>query len=117
MLRTSVTSTNGTYFWVTRFAILRLISARGSGQPAVVIAPPLLHPRLVPVGAVGDPVGGDGVEQVVVQPQAVRGAAGRPELEQRLEGRQGLQGPVKLIDRGTTSCLAAAWAITVRIRL
>src|SRR5262249_29184395 len=39
----------------------------GLGQPVVVIAPPLFQPRLIPVGAVADPVRGDGIEQVVVQ--------------------------------------------------
>src|SRR5262245_42289630 len=37
----------------------------GLGQPAVVVAPPLLHPWLVPIRAVADSVGGDGIEQVV----------------------------------------------------
>ena len=40
------------------------------GQPVVVIAPPLFQPRLVWVGAVSDPMAGDGVEQLVVQAQA-----------------------------------------------
>src|SRR5262249_20970147 len=39
----------------------------GLGQPAVVVAPPLFHARLVPVGAVADPVGGDGIQQGVGQ--------------------------------------------------
>src|SRR5262245_2377241 len=43
------------------------------GQPAVVIAPALFHARLVTVGAVGDPMGGDGLEQVVAQAQAACG--------------------------------------------
>lgn len=48
------------------------------GQPVVVIAPPLLQPRLVTVGPVGDPMGGDGVEQVVTWLQAAFGVLGRP---------------------------------------
>jgi hypothetical protein len=39
----------------------------GLGQPVVVIAPPLFQPRLVPVGPVADPMGRDGIEQVVTQ--------------------------------------------------
>src|SRR5262249_23492377 len=46
----------------------------GPGQPVVVIPPPLLQPRLVTVRAVPDPVGGDGGEQVAVQPRAFGGA-------------------------------------------
>jgi len=34
----------------------------GLGQPVVVIAPPLFQPRLIPVGPVADPMGGDGIE-------------------------------------------------------
>src|SRR5579871_2983135 len=34
----------------------------GLGQPVVVIAPSLFQPRLVAVGAVTDPVRGDGIE-------------------------------------------------------
>jgi hypothetical protein len=41
-------------------------------------------------------VGGNGGKQVAVQPQPVGDAAGRPVLEQRPEGRQGLQAPMKL---------------------
>ena len=34
----------------------------GLGQPAVVVAPPLFHPRLITVGSVADPMAGDGIE-------------------------------------------------------
>src|SRR5262245_26596036 len=63
----------------------------GPGQPVVVVPPPLLQPWLVAVRAAPDPVRGDRVEYMAVQPHPVRGA-GRPEREQRLEGRQGLHG-------------------------
>ena len=49
------------------FCHLAFHLSAGLGQPAVVIAPPLFHPRLVPVGAVADPLGGDGVEQLPVR--------------------------------------------------
>src|SRR5262249_13207340 len=55
------------------------------GQPVVVIAPPLLQPRLVAVGPVGDPMGGDGIQQLVIQLQAACGVVGGPELQQRLK--------------------------------
>lgn len=37
------------------------------GQPAVVIAPPFFHTRFEPIAAVGDSMGGDGIEQVLGQ--------------------------------------------------
>src|SRR5262249_16381600 len=47
----------------------------GLGQPAVVVPPPLLQPRLVPVRAAPNPVGSDRVEQVAPLTPNVR----RPE--------------------------------------
>src|SRR5262245_58255188 len=64
-------------------------------QPAVVIGPTLLHARLVTVGAVGDPMGGDGIEQVVVQAQAACGVTGRVKLQQRPKRFQGLHGALE----------------------
>ncbi len=48
----------------------------GLGQPVVVMAPPLFQSRLVTVGPVGDPMAGDGVQQVPIQAQAACGVAG-----------------------------------------
>jgi hypothetical protein len=53
----------------------------GLGQPVVVMPPPLVQPRLVPVGAVADPVGRDGIEQVVVQTQPPGGVLRDAELQ------------------------------------
>src|SRR5262249_12437190 len=59
-------------------------------QPAVVIAPPLFHARLITVGPVGDPMGRDGIEHVVIQAHAIYGVPRGSELQQRLESFQGL---------------------------
>ena len=75
------------------FGHLAFHLSAGLGQPAVVIAPPLFHPRLVPIRAVTDPVRGDGVEQVVVQAQPAGGVLRGSELQQGLERSQGLHRP------------------------
>src|SRR5262245_57347512 len=64
----------------------------GLGQPVVIIAPPLSQPRLVTVGPVGDPVAGDGSEQVMTQLPAASGIVGGSELQQGLSRFQGLHG-------------------------
>src|SRR5579884_212012 len=51
------------------------------GQPAVVIAPPLLHTRLVAVGPVRDPMAGDGIRQLVVHAPAAGGVTRGPGLQ------------------------------------
>ncbi len=52
---------------VTAFGHHAFQFGAGLGEPATVVLPPLLQPRLEPVGPVGDPMGGDRIEHLVEQ--------------------------------------------------
>src|SRR5262249_16676848 len=67
--------------FVTPFRLLAFHPGAWLGQPAIVIAPPLLHTRLVTVGPVRDPMAGDGIQQLVVQAQAAGGVTRGSELQ------------------------------------
>ena len=62
-------------------------------------------------------MGGDGVEQVVVQPQATAASLAARSSINGWNASKVCIAPLKLIDRGKMSCRAAAWAMIVRMRL
>ena len=62
-------------------------------------------------------MGRDGMEQVLVQPQAMGSALVRLKLGQRLKGFQGLNGALEADGAGQEIALTAACAMTVRMRL
>lgn len=53
---------------------------------------PLFQSRFVAIGAIGDSVDGDGVQQLMLQAQAICGVMGGAKLDQRLKRFQGLHG-------------------------
>ncbi len=58
----------------------------GLCHPVIVIASQLFHARLVTIGSVGNSMGGDGIEQVLVDSETICRVMSGPKLNQWLKG-------------------------------